>query len=138
MVAKDHESLRAAPELLRKGDIVLLKGSRAAGMERVLENYRNAAHGPVAISEQRVPRRRGYGSRGAGAAVRRSLVALSVLYPLHSQFSIFNVFRYLSFGSSTRRLPHSDRLCSGPAAHPEAASFGVGQKIREEAPAGIR
>jgi phospho-N-acetylmuramoyl-pentapeptide-transferase len=58
-----------------------------------------------------------------------------LLYPLHSQFSIFNVFRYLSFriiyAAITAFLiafilaPHLIR---------KLQSYGIGQKIREEGP----
>ena len=58
-----------------------------------------------------------------------------LLYPLHSQFSIFNVFRYLSF-----RIIYAAvtafviAFLLAPLLIRKLQSYGIGQKIREEGP----
>ena len=62
-----------------------------------------------------------------------------LLYPLHSQFSIFNVFRYLSFRIIYAAITaFLIAFVLAPPLIRKLQSFGVGQKIREEGPAGIR
>src|SRR5207253_1410383 len=64
----------------------------------------------------------------------RSLLYL-LLYPLHSQFSIFNVFRYLSFRIIYAAITaFLIAFVLAPPLIRKLQSYGIGQKIREEGP----
>ena len=64
----------------------------------------------------------------------RSLLYL-LLYPLHSQFSIFNVFRYLSFRIIYAAITaFLIAFILAPPLIRKLQSYGIGQKIREEGP----
>src|SRR5438034_11507877 len=58
-----------------------------------------------------------------------------LLYPLHSQFSIFNVFRFLSF-----RIIYASvtafviAFLLAPFLIRKLQSYGIGQRIREDGP----
>ncbi len=58
-----------------------------------------------------------------------------LLYPLHTQFSIFNVFRYLSFRLIYAALTAFVLVfLLAPPVIRNLQSYGVGQRIREEGP----
>ncbi len=58
-----------------------------------------------------------------------------LLYPLHTQFSIFNVFRYLSFRLIYAALTaFALAIVLGPPVIRALQSYGVGQRIREDGP----
>jgi phospho-N-acetylmuramoyl-pentapeptide-transferase len=58
-----------------------------------------------------------------------------LLYPLHTEFSIFNVFRYLSFRLIYAALTaFALVIVLGPPVIRALQSYGVGQRIREEGP----
>ena len=58
-----------------------------------------------------------------------------LLYPLHTQFSIFNVFRYLSFRLIYAALTAFELVfVLAPLVIRELQSHGVGQRIREDGP----
>ena len=58
-----------------------------------------------------------------------------LLYPLHTQFSIFNVFRYLSFRLIYAALTAFALVfVLAPLVIRELQSHGVGQRIREDGP----
>ena len=58
-----------------------------------------------------------------------------LLYPLHSQFSIFNVFRYLSFRIIYAAITaFLIAFVLAPVLIRKLQSYGIGQKIREEGP----
>jgi phospho-N-acetylmuramoyl-pentapeptide-transferase len=58
-----------------------------------------------------------------------------LLYPLHTQFSIFNVFRYLSFRIIYAAITaFLIAFVLAPFLIRKLQSYGIGQKIREEGP----
>lgn len=58
-----------------------------------------------------------------------------LLYPLHTQFSIFNVFRYLSFRIIYAAITaFLIAFVLAPPLIRKLQSYGIGQKIREEGP----
>jgi len=58
-----------------------------------------------------------------------------LLYPLHTQFSIFNVFRYLSFRLIYAALTAFVLvIVLAPPVIRALQSYGVGQRIREDGP----
>jgi len=125
---------------LRAGDLVLLKGSRRIGLERIvarlapevdvfagLEN--GAASGPVDSGESGGP-----GGPPAGEATDAMLYHL--LYPLHEHWSALNVFRYITFRSAYAAI--TALLLSfilGPWLIARLRRWRFGQLIREEGPA---
>ncbi len=58
-----------------------------------------------------------------------------LLYPLHTQFSIFNVFRYLSFRIIYAAITaFLIAFVLAPALIRQLQSYGIGQKIRDDGP----
>ena len=58
-----------------------------------------------------------------------------LLYPLHTQFSIFNVFRYLSFRIIYAAITaFLIAFVLAPPLIRKLQSYGIGQKIREDGP----
>ena len=57
-IASVKKACAALPKMLKRGDVVLLKGSRAVGMERLVDPIRSAFERPRRVRAPRTPRKR--------------------------------------------------------------------------------
>ena len=100
----------AAAERLRAGDVVLVKGSRGVGLDRL-------------VARARRPR------RGRADALSTCSIRCA------SAFAVFNVFRYITFRTA---MAVRDRplavACCWALVHPPAQRRSIGQSIRDEGP----
>ncbi len=103
---------------LQAGDLILVKGSRGMAMEDGGRGYRRLGRSANRSTKARYPQ-----------------MIYHLLYPLHTTFAAFNVFRYITFRTIYASLT-AFLICFllGPWVIRRLSLMQVGQYIREDGP----
>ena len=103
----DEAAEAAVGDRTKAGDLVLVKGSRGVRTDR----------------------------RGRSAESGAGLMLFYLLYPFHTQFSVLNVTRYITFRTAAASLSAlAISLVLGPWMVRKLREFQIGQVIRQEGP----